>query len=93
MEKHIVIEGISVNITDESRLIPGSARTKERTTDGIYTDGSEKVIAFSKERNFKGILGRLCRTVSWVRWIADGKIENIRNIKKRVKEAIWKENF
>ena len=93
MEKHIVIEGIKVNLTDESRLIPGSVRTKERTTDGVYTDGSEKVIAFSKERNFKGIMSRLCRTVSWVKWIADGRIENIRKIKKRVKEAIWKENF
>ncbi len=89
----MTIEGIKVNLTDEPRLIPGSARTKERTTDGVYTDGSENVVAFSKERNFRGILGRLCRTVSWVRWIADGKIENIRNIKKRVKEAIWKENF
>lgn len=89
----MTIEGVSVNITDEPRFVPGSARTKERTTDGVYTDGSEKVIAFSRERNFREILSKLCRTVSWVRWIADGRTENIRNIKKRVKEAIWKENF
>ena len=93
MEKHVVIEGIDVNMTDEPKCIPGSTRAKRITEDGIYTDGSCKVTVFSKSQDFVKALTKLCRTISWMRWTTDGKVEKLRDIKKRVKKTVWKENF